>query len=40
MITLFERRGFELTPAEDGMVDVSKPLGVETQAEVPAPTES
>jgi hypothetical protein len=29
MLALFERRGFVLTPAEDGLVDVSKPLGGE-----------
>ena len=29
MLALFERRGFAMDPAEDGLVNVSKPLGVE-----------
>ena len=32
MLALFERRGFVLTPSEDGLVDVSKPLGEEKPA--------
>ncbi|HVN76395.1 MAG TPA: bifunctional acetate--CoA ligase family protein/GNAT family N-acetyltransferase [Thermoanaerobaculaceae bacterium] len=32
MLALFERRGFAIEPGEDGLVNVSKPLGVEEPA--------
>lgn len=37
MFALFERRGFAMEPAENGLVNVEKPLGAEVAVAVPQP---